>query len=114
MHEFVGFNLSEHQIITIVRAFQSEERRSPHLPTEKLFSVLQSELKKINFQFFDLLLMNMREKDLEGSGKLPKETIRINLVSGFGASKSHVKSHYVNHIVEMLIKRYVHTYGSRE
>jgi len=87
-----------------VRAYQSAERRQPSLPTERLYSLLQSELKKINFQFFDLLTMNLQEKDIKGTGKLPKSTIRISLVSGFGASKSSLKSHYVNHVVEMLMK----------
>ena len=87
-----------------MRAYQSAERRQPSLPTERLYSLLQSELKKINFQFFDLLTMNLQEKDIKGTGKLPKSTIRISLVSGFGASKSSLKSHYVNHVVEMLMK----------
>ena len=106
LHEFVGYNLSEHQIVSIVRAYQSAEHRQPYLPQDRLISLLQNELRKINFQFFDLLYMDLREKDIKATGKLPKETIRINLVSGFGATKSSLKSHYVNHIVEMLMKRY--------
>lgn len=105
LHNFVGYNLSEHQIITIVRAFQSKDQFNPSLPTEKLFSILQTELKRINFQFFDQLYMNLREKDLEGKGKLPKSVIRINLVSGCAAAKSQLRLHNVNHIIEMLFKR---------
>ena len=104
LHHYVGYNLSEHQVISIIRAYQCPDAKRPDLPTDRLYSLLQSELKKINFQFFDLLYMDLKEKDIEGTGRLPKETIRINLVSGFGASKSSLKSHYVNHVVEMLMK----------
>ena len=105
LQNYVGYNLSEHQIITIVRKFRSRDAKHPSLPTDKLYSILQAELKRINFQFFDHLFMTFKEKDLNQTGRLPKDTIRISLVSNFGASKSHLKSHYVNHIVEMLMKR---------
>ena len=104
LHNYVGYNLSEHQIITIIRAFRNQDQLVPSLPTDKLYSILQAELKKINFQFFDQLYASFKEKDIEGKGFLSKEEIRINLVSGFRASKSTLKSHYVNHIVEMLMK----------
>lgn len=104
LHSYVGYNLSEHQIIAIIRKFRSTERQFPDLPQDKLYSMLQAELKRINFLFFDQLYMSLRDKDITSKGTLPKDVIRINLVSGFRASKSTLKSHYVNHIVEMLMK----------
>ena len=105
LHKYVGYNLSEHQIITIIRAFQSKDHLNPSLPTDQLYSILQSELKRINFQFFDQLEMNLKEKDPNGSGMIPKEIIRINLVSGFGAAKSQLRLHYINHVIGMLMNR---------
>jgi hypothetical protein len=52
--------------------------------------------------------MTLREKDSAGTGKLAKETIRINLVSGCSAAKSQLRLHNVNHLIGMLIKRLVY------
>ena len=60
LHHYVGYNLSEHQIITIIRAFQDKDYLNPSLPTENLYSILQTELKRINFMFFDQLVSCMR------------------------------------------------------
>ena len=84
LHHYIGYNLSEHQIVTIIRAFQSRDALNPSLPTENLYSILQTELKRINFQFFDQLEMNLKEKDVNESGMLSKQLLRINLISGFG------------------------------
>ena len=105
LQQYVGYNLSEHQVITIVRKYRNSDYQMPSLPTEKLYAILQAELKRINFQFFEYLYMTFKERDYDQSGKLPKDVIRITLVSGFAASKSNLKSHNVNHIVEMLMKR---------
>ena len=83
LHHYIGYNLSEHQIVTIIRAFQSRDALNPSLPTENLYSILQTELKRINFQFFDQLEMNLKEKDVNETGMLSKELLRINLISGF-------------------------------
>ena len=80
---------------------------SPFLPTDELYSILQAELKRINFQFFDQLEMNLKEKDVNGTGMLSKDVLRINLVSGFGAAKSQLRSNYINHVVKMLMNRCV-------
>ena len=47
----------------------------------------------------------LKERDVEQRGFLPKDVIRITLVSGFAVCKSSLKSQNVNHIVEMLIRR---------
>ena len=107
LHNFIGYNLSEHQIITVVRAYRSCNRISPSLPTDKLYSVIQAELKRINFQFFDNLYMNLCEKDIDGTGKLSKEALRISLCSGLRSAKAQLRMHNVNHLIEMLLKRYL-------
>ena len=106
LHHYIGYNLSEHQIVTIIRAFQSRDALNPSLPTENLYSILQTELKRINFQFFDQLEMNLQEKDVHETGMLSKRLLRINLISGFGVSKSQLRLHYINHVVGMLMNRY--------
>ena len=107
LHHYIGYNLSEHQIVTIIRAFQSRDALNPSLPTENLYSILQTELKRINFQFFDQLEMNLKEKDVNETGMLSKQLLRINLISGFGVSKSQLRLHYINHVVGMLMNRYL-------
>ena len=93
--------------MTIIREFQSRDALNPSLPTENLYSILQTELKRINFQFFDQLEMNLKEKDVNESGMLSKQLLRINLISGFGVSKSQLRLHYINHVVGMLMNRYI-------
>ena len=60
IQNYVGYNLSEHQVITIVRRFRNPDFRFPSLPTDKLYAILQAELKRINFQFFEYLYMTFK------------------------------------------------------
>ena len=60
LQEYVGYNLSEHQIITIVRKFRNPDFQPPSLPIQKLYAILQAELKRINFQFFENLYMSFK------------------------------------------------------
>ena len=60
IQNYVGYNLSEHQVITIVRRFRNPDFQFPSLPTDKLYAILQAELKRINFQFFEYLYMTFK------------------------------------------------------
>jgi hypothetical protein len=46
LHTFVGYDLSEHQLITVVRRYRSGESISPSLPLDTLFSILQVSTQK--------------------------------------------------------------------
>ena len=87
---------------------------SPSLPPAVLFSVLQGELKRINFLNFEALLKGLEEKEdvlikegkkEQSNGALPKEIARRTLVAILGAAKSQLRIHNVNHLIDALIKR---------
>jgi hypothetical protein len=87
---------------------------SPSRPSGVLFSVLQGELKRINFLNFEALLKGLEEKEdslikdgtkEHSNGMLPKEIARRTLVSTLGAAKSQLRIHNVNHLIDALIKR---------
>ena len=116
LHQFVGFNLSEHQLISLIRKYRAEDLASPSLPPAVLFSVLQGELKRINFLNFEAVLKAFEDKEetlvKDGAkeaktGMLNKEITRRTLVSILGSAKSQLRIHNVNHLIDALVKRYI-------
>ena len=106
--------MSEHQLISLIRKYRSEDMVSPSLPSAVLFSVLQGELKRINFLNFEAVHKVFEEKEenlvkegtkKETNGMLPKEITRRTLVSILGSSKSQLRIHNVNHLIDALAKR---------
>ena len=63
MHEFVGFNLSEHELITLVRHYRIDDKGHPWEPKEDMHALIQMELKRINFLNFDSLAKALAEKE---------------------------------------------------
>ena len=61
LQQFIGYNLNEHQLISLIRQYRTKDKISPTLPTAVLFSVLQGELKRINFLNFEALLKGLEE-----------------------------------------------------
>jgi hypothetical protein len=74
IQEYVGYNLSEHQIISIVRKFRNPDYQPPSLPTQRLYAILQAELKRINFQFFEYLYMTFKVKTFQNFNTLQSFT----------------------------------------
>ena len=116
LHQFVGYNLSEHQLISLIRKYRAEDLASPSLPPAVLFSVLQGELKRINFLNFEAVLKAFEDKEeslvKEGAkeaknGMLDREITRRTLVSILGSAKSQLRIHNVNHLIDALVKRYM-------
>ena len=114
LHQFVGYNLSEHQLISLIRRYRAEDLASPSLPPAVLFSVLQGELKRINFLNFEAVLKAFEDKEeilvkegakKEKNGMLNKEITRRTLVSILGSAKSQLRIHNVNHLIDALVKR---------
>ena len=124
--------MNEHQLISLIRRYRAQDKISPSLPTEVLFSVLQGELKRINFLNFEALLKGLEEKEdsltkekskeerwleededslskektkKERNGMLPKEITRRTLIAILGAAKSQLRIHNVNHLIDALVKR---------
>ena len=84
------------------------------MATEVLFSVLQGELKRINFLNFEALLKGLEEKEdslikekkkEEKNGMLSKDILRLTLISILGSAKSQLRIHNVNHLIDALVKR---------
>ena len=46
MREFIAYELSEHELITLTRHFKQTDLRQERLPEETLFALLQNELKR--------------------------------------------------------------------
>ena len=46
LREFIGYELSEHELITLTRHFRQADLRQERLPEETLFALLQNELKR--------------------------------------------------------------------
>ena len=63
MHEFVGFNMSEHELITLVRHYRIDDKGHPWEPKEDMHALIQMELKRINFLNFDSLAKALAEKE---------------------------------------------------
>merc|ERR1711899_434425 len=100
LHQFIGYNLSEHQLISLIRKYRSEDLASPSLPPAVLFSVLQGELKRINFLNFEAVQKAFEDKEeslvKEGTkeaktGMLSREITRRTLVSILGSAKSQLR-----------------------
>ena len=114
LHQFIGYNLNEHQLICLIRKYRAEDKVSPTQHSAVLFSVLQGELKRINFLNFEALLKGLEEKEdnlikegvkSEKNGMLPKEITRRTLVALLGTAKSQLRIHNVNHLIDALAKR---------
>ena len=108
--------MSEHQLISLIRKYRSEDLASPSLPPAVLFSVLQGELKRINFLNFEAVQKAFEDKEeslvKEGTketktGMLSREITRRTLVSILGSAKSQLRIHNVNHLIDALAKRYL-------
>ena len=41
LHEFVGFNLSEHELITLIRHYKLDDKASPSLPKDEMHALIQ-------------------------------------------------------------------------
>ena len=45
LHEFVGYNLSEHELITLVRHYKLDDKASPSLPKEDMHALIQASIR---------------------------------------------------------------------
>lgn len=108
LRDFFGFNLNEHEIITLVRHFRSRDERHQRLPRHLLVSLLQAELKKINFSTFAEVLKTFQAKDVVASGTLPKDVVRHTLVSSCGnPRRSQLKTFAIRDLIDSYLERYV-------
>lgn len=60
LREFIRFDLTEHEIITLVRYFKDPDLRINRLPTQQLFAMLQTELKRTHFCAFNETLATLK------------------------------------------------------
>ena len=101
LREFIGSELSEHEIITLTRNFRSPDMRHARLPEVMVFALLQNELRRLQFSSFDEILSTLNMKDTKGSGKLSKSVVRHTLVGSLAASsKSNLRTHAIRDLVD--------------
>ena len=89
LNEFTGLNLTEHEIITLVRKFRILIADHPSGPDrEKIKSLLQAELKRDNFAQFDKVLLALKQFQIKKNEPLNKNEIRTVFISSLGLSRS--------------------------
>ena len=85
----LGLNLTEHEIITLVRKFRILIADHPSGPDrEKIKSLLQAELKRDNFAQFDKVLLALKQFQIKKNEPLNKNEIRTVFISSLGLSRS--------------------------
>ncbi|XP_040580631.1 EF-hand domain-containing family member C2 [Lepeophtheirus salmonis] len=81
-----GKCLNEHEMMTIIRFYEKAQesvRKSNGIFVEqwKLFSILQSELRKIHYTGFNDLLICLEDRDKEKKGLLDRKLIRSGILA---------------------------------
>ena len=108
MDQFLGFDLSEHELITLIRKYRMTTKKSPNQEKDRLRSLIQDDLRRDNFSQFDKLLLSLKQADLQRAGKLEKDTLRRVLLSSLGLTRSQFRTQTVRHLLDA----YLETYGN--
>ena len=106
LDEFVGFDLSEHEVITILRKYRLVAPPPADTERERLRSLLQADLRSDNFSQFDKLLLSLRQADLGGCGRLARPDLRRVLLSSLGLTRSQQRTQTVRHLMDAFLKTY--------
>ena len=109
LDEFVGFDLSEHEVITILRKYRVVAPPPPDTERERLRSLLQADLRSDNFSQFDKLLLSLRQVDAGvagGCGRLARPDLRRVLLSSLGLTRSQQRTQTVRHLLDAFLKTY--------
>ena len=106
LDEFVGFDLSEHEVITILRKYRVVDPPAPDTERERIRSLLQADLRSDNFSQFDKLLLSLRQADAGASGRLVGAELRRVLLSSLGLTRSQQRTQTVRHLLDAFLKTY--------
>ena len=106
MDQYLGFDLSEHELITLIRKYRTIANKSPLHEKERLRSLIQADLRRDNFSQFDKLLLSLKQADLQGTGKLEKDILRRVLLSSLGLTRSQQRTQAVRHLLDTYLEMY--------
>ena len=107
LNEFTGLDLSEHEVITLVRKFRiigldnnSDKNR------DKIQSLLQAELRRDNFSFFDKVLLALDQFQIKKDLPLSKSEIRLVFLSSLGISRSQHRIQAIRQLLDAYLKTF--------
>ena len=104
LDQFVGFDLSEHEIITLIRKYRLRVKKSLEQEKSRILSLLQADLRCDNFSQFDKLLLAMKQADKGGEGALTRAEVRRVLLSSLGLTRSQQRTQSVRHLLDTLLE----------
>ncbi|XP_059082013.1 EF-hand domain-containing family member C2-like isoform X1 [Tigriopus californicus] len=106
LNQFIPNNLSEHEIITLVRHLQEVNLEARIVATDTVFSLLQMELKRMQFSAFPQLILTLESADLNAEGVLPKSKLRNVLVAACCKSKTTLRGNNIRDLIDECLKSY--------
>ena len=99
--QFVGFDLSEHEIITLIRRYRKVHKiKSADEEKSRIQALLQADLRSDNFSNFDKLLLSLKQADRTQSGCLSKAEMRRVLLSSLGLTRSQHRAQTFRHLLD--------------
>ena len=104
LDQFVGFDLSEHEIITLIRKYRLRVKKSLEQEKSRILSLLQADLRCDNFSQFEKLLLAMKQADKGGEGALTRAEVRRVLLSSLGLTRSQQRTQSVRHLLDTLLE----------
>ena len=109
LDEFVGFDLSEHEVITILRKYRVVSPASPDQERERIRSLLQADLRSDNFSQYDKVLLALQQADRGAGGRLGRQEVRRVLLSSLSLTRSQHRTQTVRHLLDAFLKTYPDT-----
>ena len=114
LDEFVGYDLSEHEVITILRKYRVITSPAPDQERGRLRSLLQADLRADNFSQYDKVLLALQQADTGGQGHLHRQHLRRVLLSSLGLTRSQQRTQTVRHLLDAFLKTYPDTINYAE
>ena len=106
LDQFIGFDLSEHEIITLIRKYRLLAQKSVEQEKSRLTSLIQADLRSDNFSQFDKLRLALRQADKAKEGALNKPEIRRVLLSSLGLTRSQQRTQAVRHLIDAFLETF--------
>lgn len=109
LDQFIGFDLSEHEIITLIRKYRLPDQKSVEQEKARLTSLIQADLRSDNFSQFDKLQLALRQADKARAGRLTKPEVRRVLLSSLGLTRSQLRTQAVRHLLDAYLETFQET-----
>ena len=108
LDEFVGFDLSEHELITLIRKYRivATDNKASGQEKSRIKSLLQADLRCDNFSQFDKLLLALKHVDVNTTGVLSRQEVRRVLLSSLGLTRSQHRTQAVRHLLDSYLQTF--------